>query len=36
MIEQPPGMLDERDTILRKMSELVKLGVTNYPTGKCK
>lgn len=33
VIEQPPGMLDERDTILRKMSELVKLGVTELPNG---
>ena len=33
LIEQPPGMLDERDTILRKMSELVKLGVTELPNG---
>ena len=33
VIEQPPGMLDERDTILRKMSELVKLGVTEFPNG---
>ena len=33
VIEQPPGMLDERDTILRKMSELIKLGVTELPNG---
>ncbi len=33
VIEQPPGMLDERDTILRKMSELVKLGVNELPNG---
>ncbi len=31
--EQPPGTLDERDSILRKMSELVKLGVTELANG---
>ena len=33
VIEQPPGMLDKRDTILRNMSELIKLGVTELPNG---
>ena len=32
-MEQPPGTLDERDAILRKMAELVKLGVTELANG---
>ena len=35
-IEQPPGVLDERDKLLRQMSELVKLGVTELPNGQVK
>ena len=33
ILEQPPGTLDERDAILRKMAELVKLGVTELANG---
>ena len=35
-IEQPPGVLDERDKLLRQMSELVKVGVTELPNGQVK
>ena len=31
--DQPPGVLDERDTLLRKMSALAKLGVRELPNG---
>ena len=33
MLDQPPSMLDQRDVILRDMSALVKLGVTELPSG---
>ena len=32
-LDQPPSMLDQRDAILRDMSALVKLGVTELPSG---
>ena len=33
ILDQPPSMLDQRDAILRDMSALVKLGVTELPSG---
>jgi len=33
VLDQPPSMLDQRDAILRDMSALVKLGVTELPSG---
>ena len=33
ILDQPPSMLDQRDAILREMSALVKLGVTELPSG---
>ena len=33
VLDQPPSMLDQRDAILREMSALVKLGVTELPSG---
>ncbi|MDG2461189.1 MAG: flagellar hook-associated protein FlgK [Luminiphilus sp.] len=33
ILEQPPSILDQRDAILRDMSALVKLGVTELPSG---
>ena len=31
--KQPPSLMDQRDTLLREMSELVKLGVTELQNG---
>ena len=36
ILDQPPSMLDQRDAILREMSALVKLGVTELPSGQVK
>ena len=33
ILDQPPSMLDQRDAILRDMSALVKLSVTELPSG---
>ena len=33
VLDQPPSMLDQRDALLRDMSALVKLGVTELPSG---
>jgi len=33
VLDQPPSMLDQRDAILRDMAALVKLGVTELPSG---